>query len=82
MVLMLEEQFVKHFKSVLGTSSDTLPFDDPDCLYSKKLSTLVALYMVRDISDDEVKLQMFDIDGNKAPDGISSVFQRLLECGW
>ncbi|GJV18998.1 hypothetical protein Tco_1368018 [Tanacetum coccineum] len=38
-----------------------VPYFGPD------LSMNNAEYMIRDISDDEVKLALFDIDGNKAP---------------
>ncbi|GKB04429.1 hypothetical protein Tco_0832572 [Tanacetum coccineum] len=68
------EQFVSHFKNVLGKSSKVLPINDPSGLFHKKLSEAGALYMVRNISDDEIKKALFDIDGNKAPspDGFSS----------
>ncbi|GKD23408.1 hypothetical protein Tco_1225111 [Tanacetum coccineum] len=68
------EQFVSHFKNVLGKSSKVLPINDPSGLFHKKLSEADALYMVRNISDDEIKKALFDIDGNKAPspDGFSS----------
>ncbi|GKD85571.1 RNA-directed DNA polymerase, eukaryota, reverse transcriptase zinc-binding domain protein, partial [Tanacetum coccineum] len=70
------EQFVSHFKNVLGKSSKVLPINDPSGLFRKKLSEADALYMVRNISDDEIKKALFDIDGNKAPgpDGFSSQF--------
>nr|GEW66201.1 hypothetical protein [Tanacetum cinerariifolium] len=44
--------------------------------FLKKLSGLDALYMVRRVSDEEIKMALFDIDGNKAPgpDGFSSQF--------
>nr|GFC76264.1 RNA-directed DNA polymerase, eukaryota, reverse transcriptase zinc-binding domain protein [Tanacetum cinerariifolium] len=47
---------------------------DPSCRFLKKLSCPDALYMVRRVSDEEIKLALFDIDGNEAPgpDGFSS----------
>ncbi|GJY40434.1 hypothetical protein Tco_0427704, partial [Tanacetum coccineum] len=61
------EQFVRHFKIILGKSSKVLSVNDPAGLFLKKLSDVDALYMVRNVSDDEIKRALFDIDGNKAP---------------
>ncbi|GJV81463.1 RNA-directed DNA polymerase, eukaryota, reverse transcriptase zinc-binding domain protein [Tanacetum coccineum] len=70
------DQFVSHFKNVLGRSSSVLPFNDPDSLFVKKLPVSEALNLVRSVSNEEIKLALFDIDGNKAPgpDGFSSQF--------
>ncbi|GJY52481.1 putative reverse transcriptase domain-containing protein [Tanacetum coccineum] len=69
-------QFVAHFQSVLGRSSHVCPIKDLEALFHKKISPSDAAYMVRDISVDEIKSALFDIDGNKAPglDGFSSHF--------
>nr|GEW08797.1 hypothetical protein [Tanacetum cinerariifolium] len=37
------DQFVNHFKNVLGQSSKVLPFSDPDSLFVKKLPVFKAL---------------------------------------
>nr|GFB01237.1 hypothetical protein [Tanacetum cinerariifolium] len=70
------EQFVNHFQSVLGKFYKVLPINNPEFLFTNKLSEGDAAYMIRDISDDEVKVALFDIDNNKAPgpDGYSSKF--------
>ncbi|GJZ35720.1 hypothetical protein Tco_0581537 [Tanacetum coccineum] len=70
------DQFVSHFKNVLGRSSNVLPVTDPDSLFVKKLPVSEALNLVRSVSNEEIKLALFDIDGNKAPgpDGFSSQF--------
>nr|GFB58325.1 RNA-directed DNA polymerase, eukaryota, reverse transcriptase zinc-binding domain protein [Tanacetum cinerariifolium] len=70
------DQFVNHFKNVLGQSLEVLPFLDPDSLFMKKLPAVEALKLVRIVSNEEIKLALFDIDGNKAPgpDGFSSQF--------
>nr|GEV06483.1 putative reverse transcriptase domain-containing protein [Tanacetum cinerariifolium] len=70
------EQFVNHFQSVLGKCSKVLPINNPEFLFINKLSEGDAAYMIRDNSDDEVKVALFDIDNNKAPrpDGYSSQF--------
>ncbi|GKE37207.1 putative reverse transcriptase domain-containing protein, partial [Tanacetum coccineum] len=74
--LSVGDQFVNHFQSVLGQSSKVMPIYNTDTLFSKKLSEGDALYMIRDVSDDEVKRALFDIDNIKAPgpDGFSSQF--------
>nr|GEZ53724.1 reverse transcriptase domain-containing protein [Tanacetum cinerariifolium] len=57
-----------YFHNVIkGQSSEVLPFFDPDSLFMKKLPAVEALKLVRIISNEEIKLALFDIDGNKAP---------------
>nr|GFC04029.1 hypothetical protein [Tanacetum cinerariifolium] len=70
------DQFVRHFKSVLGKCSKVCPIKDPSSLFLKKFSGPDALYMVRRVSDEEIKTSLFDIEGNKVPgpDGFSSQF--------
>nr|GFD58253.1 RNA-directed DNA polymerase, eukaryota, reverse transcriptase zinc-binding domain protein [Tanacetum cinerariifolium] len=36
-------------------------------LFQKKLSVKEAQFMVREVTDNEIKEAMFQIDGNKAP---------------
>nr|GEY83612.1 hypothetical protein [Tanacetum cinerariifolium] len=52
---------------VKGQSSEVLPFSEPDSLFMKKLPAAEALKLVRIVSNEEIKLALFDIDGNKAP---------------
>ncbi|GKA87512.1 putative reverse transcriptase domain-containing protein [Tanacetum coccineum] len=68
------EQFVNHFKSVLGMCSDVSPIEDLGGLFSNTLPESEALYMIRAVSDKEIKEALFSIDGNKAPgpDGFSA----------
>nr|GEU35244.1 hypothetical protein [Tanacetum cinerariifolium] len=61
------DQFVRHLKSVLGKCSKGCPIKDPSGMFLKMLSGPNALYMVRRVSDEEIKMALFDIDGNKAP---------------
>nr|GEY31717.1 hypothetical protein [Tanacetum cinerariifolium] len=74
-------QFVSHFQNVLGKCSNVRPIEDPDSLFINKLCDADAFFMIREISDDEVKNAMFDIDGNKAPgpDGFSS---QIFKAAW
>ncbi|GKB97478.1 hypothetical protein Tco_0983615, partial [Tanacetum coccineum] len=43
------------------------PISDMATLFKNKLSRIEADYMVREVSDDEIKDAMFQIDDNKAP---------------
>ncbi|GJT18120.1 RNA-directed DNA polymerase, eukaryota, reverse transcriptase zinc-binding domain protein [Tanacetum coccineum] len=68
------DQFVKHFEDFLGTSFLVDPINAD--IFTNTLSMTEAEYMVRDVSQDEIKNALFDIDGDKAPgpDGLSSEF--------
>ncbi|KAJ9535294.1 hypothetical protein OSB04_un001606 [Centaurea solstitialis] len=70
------DQFVKHFKSILGSSDIVQPIFDPDSLFLKKLSKGQSEAMIRPVEDKEIKDALFDIDDIKAPgpDGFSSCF--------
>ena len=72
------KQFVKHFKQFLGQQTSVVNLPDPDNLFINKLTDSEADYMVRDVSDAEIKKAMFSIDNNKAPgpDGFSSLFYK------
>ncbi|GJX60248.1 retrovirus-related pol polyprotein from transposon TNT 1-94 [Tanacetum coccineum] len=59
--------FVDHFESFFGTCEETFLVEDPDGLFIKKIDVVSALYMFRDVSNDEIKAALFDIDDNKAP---------------
>ncbi|GKC28963.1 putative reverse transcriptase domain-containing protein [Tanacetum coccineum] len=62
--------------NVLGKSSVVLPVNNPELLFINKLAEGDANFMVREVSNDEVKATLFDIDSNKAhgSDGYSSYF--------
>ncbi|GKD27441.1 RNA-directed DNA polymerase, eukaryota, reverse transcriptase zinc-binding domain protein, partial [Tanacetum coccineum] len=70
------EQFIKHFQSFLGESRHVKPISDMDTLFQCKLNSAEAEYMVREVSNEEIKIAMFQIDDNKAPgpDGYSATF--------
>ncbi|GKD29204.1 hypothetical protein Tco_1239982, partial [Tanacetum coccineum] len=50
------------------------PISDTKNLFFKKISCTEAANMARNVNDEEIKAEIFDIDGNKAlgPDGYSS----------
>ncbi|GKA98535.1 RNA-directed DNA polymerase, eukaryota, reverse transcriptase zinc-binding domain protein [Tanacetum coccineum] len=69
-------QFVKHFQSVFGESQKVVPFVDQDSLFSKRFSNEDAEFMVRPVSNDEIKAVVFGMNDEKSPgpDGFSSKF--------
>nr|GEY72597.1 hypothetical protein [Tanacetum cinerariifolium] len=75
------EQFVKHFKELLGTKDTVYPFPVDDIVFKKKLSSDEAARMVRPVSEEVIKAAMFDMDDSKAsgPDGF---IVRFFEAAW
>ncbi|GKB69998.1 RNA-directed DNA polymerase, eukaryota, reverse transcriptase zinc-binding domain protein, partial [Tanacetum coccineum] len=72
------EQFVKHFQNFLGNSIPVEKIVGMEDLFKNKLETEEAEYMVRDVSNEEIKHAIFQIEDNKAlgPDGYSSHFYK------
>ncbi|KAK9050851.1 hypothetical protein SSX86_030178 [Deinandra increscens subsp. villosa] len=70
------EAFVDHFKSYMGCNVPVQRIEHPDSLFTKKLPRQAADHMVRPVTDEEVKSDIFDIDDDKAPgpDGFTSKF--------
>lgn len=68
--------FVSHFQEFLGNCEDVFPIDEPDVLFNKCLDTENALHLIKEVSDEEIKIALFDIDDGKAPgpDGFTSKF--------
>nr|GEY36262.1 hypothetical protein [Tanacetum cinerariifolium] len=62
-----EESFLRQKSKVKLLKAGDHNSNDPKVLFSKKLSDAEALYMVRSVTDEEIKLALFNIDGNKAP---------------
>ncbi|GKB49009.1 RNA-directed DNA polymerase, eukaryota, reverse transcriptase zinc-binding domain protein [Tanacetum coccineum] len=72
-------QFVKHFKGFLGINPPVTKLTIKDAyLFDKKISKTKATIMTRDVSDEEIKIALFDIDDDKAPgpDGYTSKFYK------
>ncbi|GJR13116.1 hypothetical protein Tco_0795768 [Tanacetum coccineum] len=63
------DQFVKHFKKFLGESDLVVPI--ANTYFKRKVSNEEAQCMVKEVSDKEIKEEIFNIDSNKAagPDG-------------
>ncbi|GKA53955.1 hypothetical protein Tco_0752904 [Tanacetum coccineum] len=70
------KQFVNHFQKFLGMPSICSDIVMTDDLFCNVLTPEEAVWMVRNVTDDEVKDAMFDIRDNRAlgPDGYTSMF--------
>ncbi|GJX09286.1 RNA-directed DNA polymerase, eukaryota, reverse transcriptase zinc-binding domain protein [Tanacetum coccineum] len=72
-------QFVKHFEGFLGIIPDVTKLNKEDnVLFKKTISLNEANLMIREITEEEIKKALFDIDDNKAPDpnGFTSKFYK------
>ncbi|GJV62250.1 putative RNA-directed DNA polymerase, eukaryota, reverse transcriptase zinc-binding domain protein [Tanacetum coccineum] len=67
--------FVKHYNKFLGAEGVSNPLDAHD-LFIRALDNSKADFMVRDVTDDEIKNVMFFIGDDRAPgpDGFTPVF--------
>ncbi|GJZ34000.1 hypothetical protein Tco_0579436 [Tanacetum coccineum] len=67
--------FVEHYMNFLGSSAPVSNLDNRG-LFSKKISNEKADYMVREVTNGEIKDAMFSIDNDKAPgpDGFTLLF--------
>ncbi|GJY29200.1 hypothetical protein Tco_0404967 [Tanacetum coccineum] len=67
--------FVEHYMNFLGSSAPVSNLDNRG-LFSKKISNEKADYMVREVTNGEIKDAMLSIDNDKAPgpDGFTSLF--------
>ncbi|XP_071699442.1 uncharacterized protein [Rutidosis leptorrhynchoides] len=75
------DQFVSHFQNFFGKASNVQPHDDIGDIFTNTLSVEDANEMVTDVTNDEIKEAIFDIDSNKAsgPDGFTAgFFQKSL----
>nr|GEX80622.1 hypothetical protein [Tanacetum cinerariifolium] len=75
--IIMKDQFVKHFEGFLGISPEVAKFSEEESLlFEKKVSSEDVEIMIKEISNDEIKKALFDIEDNKAPrpDGFTSRF--------
>ena len=68
--------FVDHFQKFFNIKDEIFPIDDAGILFSKKLDPDIALSLIKEVSDEEIKIALFDIEDDKAsgPDGYTSKF--------
>nr|GFA03365.1 hypothetical protein [Tanacetum cinerariifolium] len=73
---LVNGKFVKNFQKFLGTTLPVSSLSSISDIVKLKLSEAEALYMIKDVSDKEIKEALFDIDSSKAagPDGYTSCF--------
>ncbi|GJY92303.1 RNA-directed DNA polymerase, eukaryota, reverse transcriptase zinc-binding domain protein [Tanacetum coccineum] len=69
-------QFVKHFEKFLGNNGEVDQIESPNDLFTNKISQDKAEFMVREITNKEIKETIFDIRNDKAPgpDGFTATF--------
>nr|GEV07937.1 hypothetical protein [Tanacetum cinerariifolium] len=67
--------FVNHYNQFLGAEGVTIPLDDHD-LFARVLDDAKADFMVREVSNDEVKSVIFSMGEDRAPgpDGFTAAF--------
>ncbi|KAJ9557121.1 hypothetical protein OSB04_011735 [Centaurea solstitialis] len=70
--------FIEHLKGFLGTADASLDPVIPQALFRNRLSLTDALFMIRPITDSDIRDAMFQIGTDKAPgsDGFTSQFFR------
>ncbi|GJS95347.1 ARID DNA-binding domain-containing protein [Tanacetum coccineum] len=74
-------QFLKHFQNFLRTERKVQPMDENDKVFFKKLNVVEAFNMIKEITNEEIKKALFDIDNDKAPGlmFIPLLFSKRLE---
>ncbi|XP_052623926.1 uncharacterized protein LOC128134194 [Lactuca sativa] len=77
----MKEKFVNHFKNFLGCEDDTDLSILNEISFHNKLDRNVAMNMIRVVTDDEVKVAMFDIADNHAP-GPDRFSSKFFKCAW
>ncbi|MFS7905001.1 putative RNA-directed DNA polymerase [Helianthus anomalus] len=72
---MVAQVMVDHYSKFFGSTTNVNVQPTPD-LFQTKLTEGKAAFMVREVTDDEIRKAIFSIAGNKAPgpDGYTSVF--------
>ncbi|GKC01404.1 RNA-directed DNA polymerase, eukaryota, reverse transcriptase zinc-binding domain protein [Tanacetum coccineum] len=70
------ELLVNHFQQFLGKEGNTHPMVGIQEMFINRLSKEEAIGMIQQVTDDEIKHAMFDIDNDKAtgPDGYTACF--------
>nr|GEY62139.1 hypothetical protein [Tanacetum cinerariifolium] len=70
------EKFVKHFEDFLGTKKPVIPMKSK--IFTNTLSMEETKNMVREVSEDEIKDAVFEIDGDKAPENKKSLWAEWV----
>ena len=72
----MAEDFVDHFENFLGRAENVDHIDYVGDIFTTTLTDDEAVDMIRDVTDNEIKKAMFDIDNCKAlgPNGYTACF--------
>nr|GEV04937.1 putative reverse transcriptase domain-containing protein [Tanacetum cinerariifolium] len=60
-------QFAKHFENYLGSNSEVADMDNDDACLFNKIDIQDAECVCSEVTNEEIKRALFDIDDNKAP---------------
>ena len=73
-------EFVNYFKDFLGKETSCSEINHAEDLFVKKLDLLHSTEMVKDVSNEEIKSALFDIEDDKSPgpDGFSAKFFKAM----
>ncbi|GKA67000.1 hypothetical protein Tco_0766808 [Tanacetum coccineum] len=70
------DAFVSHYEAFLGCTGETGPFNSVD-LFKSRLNEQDALYMVREVSFQEVKDALFSMGDDKSPEVNHTIIAAL-----
>ncbi|GJT92308.1 hypothetical protein Tco_1081153 [Tanacetum coccineum] len=76
----IPQLFFKHFEDFFGRSHLVQHIEDCGTLFHKRVSEEDALRIIVDVSDNQIKKAMFDIDDSKAPgpNGFTAAFKKSM----
>ncbi|GJT87228.1 RNA-directed DNA polymerase, eukaryota, reverse transcriptase zinc-binding domain protein [Tanacetum coccineum] len=76
----IQKQFLKHFEKFLGHNGDTEQIENAEELFINKISKNDSEFMVRNITNAEIKESIFGIRNEKAhgPDGFTAEVNATL----
>nr|GEZ95030.1 hypothetical protein [Tanacetum cinerariifolium] len=74
------DRFINQFQTFLGANGMDPIIEDAENLFTTKLLENEALGMIRDVTDLEIKKEIFDIDNDKGhgPNGFTALFFKKL----
>ncbi|GKD62458.1 hypothetical protein Tco_1299967 [Tanacetum coccineum] len=74
-------KFVEHFKKFFGKCDVVYPIEDHENLFTKKLDPEMAMELIKPVSDEEIKMALFDIEDNKAS-GLDGYTSKFFKSAW
>ncbi|CAI9274222.1 unnamed protein product [Lactuca saligna] len=75
------KEFVEYFKNFLGTDVPCGEIFQPNSLFIKKLDLIAAAEMTKIVTNDEIKVALFDIDDDKSP-GLDGYSAKIFKSMW